>query len=93
MLKHLRSICGLLLASTLMLPGVADAQGQNAERGRAKAQKDAGARIESIRPNRITRQPAISQMLGGAAAKSFGSGCERIFSKRSRLRGRSQLGL
>ncbi len=69
MLKHLRSICGLLLASTLMLSGAA--QGQNAERGRAKAQKDAGARIESIRPNRITGQPAVSKMLGDAAAKSF----------------------
>ena len=73
MLKSLRSICGLLLASTLMLPSAANAQGQNGERGRAKAQKDAGARMESIRPNRITEQPAFSQMLGAAAAKSFGA--------------------
>ncbi len=71
MLKHLRSICGLLVASMLMLPSAADAQGQNAERGRAKAQKEAGARIESIRPNRVTQQPAVSRMLGDAAAKSF----------------------
>ena len=66
MLKHLRWICGLLMASALMLPGAADAQSQKAERGRAKAQKDTAARIDSIRPNRITKQPASSQDLADA---------------------------